>query len=380
MKIGIITLWSSQDNYGQLLQCFALQHYLKLKGHEPFLIRYIPQTISRTILDRVLNVWNLLSPRHLKAYKQFLTDKKKSKLFNVENPRFFDAFRKKYIQFSPSIYYNIEELKNENWDADAFICGSDQIWSYSPIKENIEVFFLQFVPENKISIAYAASFGRAELPTDYTEILPQLLLQFKAVSLREETGVDLCKNANRMDAQLVCDPTMLLNGTDFLSTIVNKDIVQTNTVFCYLLNWETDFPLEEIKEFISKGNLEMNFVGAHGIENKNIFPSMKDLTIESWLEKMSASQYVFTNSFHGTVLSILLKKSFIAFPLKGVSAKMNGRLTTLLTKLGLVDRIYNSSKNIDTILSTPINWVLVEDKIRDFRTNSESFLNEALKK
>lgn len=378
MKIGIITFWNSQDNYGQLLQCFALQHYLKKQGHQPFLIRYIPQVKIKTKLERVASLWKLFSPIHIKAYKQFIDDQKKSAIFDAQNPRYFDEFRAEHINISPSIYYSLEDLKKENWEADVFICGSDQIWSYSLIKDNIRAFFLQFAPENSKVIAYAASFGRAELPKDYSEMLPELLTKFNNVGLREETGVELCKKANRLDATLVCDPTLLLIGSDYISTIVKKNIVANNSVFTYLLNWETDFPLEEIKSYIAKKDLIMNFVGAHGTENKNLFQSISDLSIPSWLESMASSEYSFTNSFHGTVLSILLKRSFITFPLTGVSAKMNGRITTLLKKLGLENRIYSQDQSIQQILEQPIDWDLVDEKLNAFRAESELFLKEAL--
>lgn len=380
MKIGIITFWNSQDNYGQLLQCFALQYYLKLKGHDVFLIRYLPKVKGNTIKDRILNLRSLITPKHIKDYVSFQLNKKQSRLFNAEHPRYFDTFRQNHIQFSSNIYYNLEDLKNEEWNADAIICGSDQIWSYSPVEDNISAFFLEFVPEPIKRIAYAASFGRSELPSVYENLLPRLLSKFHAVSLREETGVELCKNANRLDAQLVCDPTMLLKGEEYLSAIVKNHIVQTDTVFCYLLNWETDFPINEIKAYLYERHLHMNFFGAHGMELKKLFPTMTNLTIESWLEAMSSSQFVFTNSYHGTVFSILMKKPFIVFPLKGVSAKMNGRLTTLLNKIGLEDRIYASDRSIEDVLKMPIEWNLVNSRIDEFRAISESFLLESLKK
>jgi exopolysaccharide biosynthesis predicted pyruvyltransferase EpsI len=210
-------------------------------------------------------------------------------------------------------------------------------------------------------------------------MLPKLLNKFNAVSLKEETGVALCKEGDRADAALVCDPTILLLGSEYVFSILKKEIVETDTVFTYLLNWETDFPLEEIKTLIQKENLEMNFVGAHGIENRNLFPFIDDLTISSWLQKMASSKYSFTNSYHGTVLSILLKKSFVTFPLSGVSAKMNGRITTLLSKVGLESRIYSPAKTIQEIVDQPIDWDLIEEKLNAFRAQSALFLEQALR-
>lgn len=379
MKIGIITFWDSQDNYGQLLQCFALQHYLRKEGHDPFLIRYKSQTKKKSIVERVLGLWKILSPAYLSAYIKLKQNQKNSLAFNKLNPRHFDTFRDIHISQSSSEYHSFEDLVNENWeDVDAFICGSDQIWSYSQIKDNINAFFLQFTPENIKTIAYAASFGRPQLPKDYEKTLPQLLKKFSSVGLREKTGVKLCKEAKRSDAMLVCDPTILINSDDYISTIVNKPIIQKKSIFIYLLNWETEFPFNEIKNYTTEKGLKINFFGSHGVENKNMFSFMNELTIPSWIESMASSKFVFTNSFHGTVMAIILKKSFISFPLSGSSAKMNDRINTLLARLGLETRIYSPDESIVKILNNPINWEDVNKKLSDFRFESELFLKQAL--
>ncbi len=379
MKIGIITFWDSQDNYGQLLQVFALQYYLKKENQEPFLIRYKKQIQKKNKWHRVLSLWKILSPLHLIMYIKYKQEQNKSKIFNRNYPRYFDEFREQHIKVSSKIFNSFDELKNYNWyKTDAFICGSDQIWSYSKVKDNLLAFFLQFVPKGKKMIAYAASFGRAQIPNDYKQMLPQFLEKFSAVGLREQSGVELCINAGRDDAVLVCDPTMLLNGSDYIHSIVKKEIIQNNTIFIYLLNWKTLFPKKEIKKFATKNSFKIQFFGAHGIENKKLFPMVDDLSIPSWLEKMASSKIVFTNSFHGTVMAILFKKEFITFPLTGNSSKMNGRIYTLLKRLGLENRIFSKEKSVDEILNNPISWEKVNKKLIEFRNESEQFLKTAL--
>lgn len=380
MRIGVITFWNSQDNYGQLLQCFALQNYLKKAGHNAFLIRYFPRTKNKTKFEKILSVRKILSPKYVKAYIELQRNKEKSKKFDTVHPRFFDKFRSKYLSMSDDSFYSFQELKDYHWDnVDAFICGSDQIWSYSPMKDNVDAFFLQFAPANIVRIAYAASFGRAQLPPDYSDRLPKLLDNFKAVSVREKSGIKICKEALRPDVKLVCDPTFLLEGDFYTKTICDLDITPTNSIFIYLINWETEFPLSEIKSFLNDNELKTSFFGAHGMEYKNMFESEKNLTIESWINSMASSKYVFTNSFHGTALAILLKKPFISFPLLGQSAAMNGRLITLLERLGLQNRLYHKDTTIENIISFPIDWKLVDEKINEFRQESIEFLNNALK-
>lgn len=378
MKIGIVTFWDSQDNYGQLLQCYALQAYLIKTGHEPFLIRFLPSAKRKNMLSLILRIGKIFSPTYFLTYLKVHKLRKKSNSFNRLHPRNFDQFRKNYIISSSRTYSSFSELWCENWDADAFICGSDQIWSYSLLKDNIRAYFLDFVPLNSKIISYAASFGRSELPADYKEILPTLLNKFTAIGLRENSGVRLCCQAGRNDSTLVCDPTLLLTGDDYLKSIIVNDVCIDNSAFCYLLNWETEFPQNELDSFISSKNWTMNYFPAHGIENKNIFSPIHDLSIASWIQSMASSQCVFTNSFHGTVFSILLKRPFVSFPLKGNSSGMNDRLFTLLTMLGLENRVYSIDKPLEDIVNFPIDWDIVYQRLNQFRDKSMQFLENAL--
>jgi glycosyltransferase involved in cell wall biosynthesis len=379
MKIGIITFWDSQDNYGQLLQCYALQKHLKNAGHSPFLIRFLPYN-RKSWVEKLSVFRKIFSLNHIRAYLKFLNDTKRYTQFNQSYPRNFDAFRNEFLEVTPKIYHSFDELWKEKWDADAFICGSDQIWTYSSNKDKLRAYFLDFVPLKAKCIAYAASFGRTVLPADYGNLLPLWLRKFTAVGLREQSGVELCKNALRNDAKLVCDPTLLLTANEYVSSILKKETETKNTVFCYLLNWETELPAEDIKTFISYKNMEINFFPAHGAGNENSFIPTSDLSIPSWLNAIAASQYIFTNSFHGTVFSILFRRPFVTFALKGDSKGMNDRLTTLLKITGLENRLYFSGGSLDKILDTPIDWNDVDARLNVFRNQSIAFLNNALDK
>lgn len=378
MKIGVITFWNSQDNYGQVLQCYALQSFLKKEGHEVLLIKYIPTANEKDRWALLKKIPKLLDFRYVRAYMQYRKHKTQQNRFLQCHPRLFNDFREEFISSTEKVYNGFRSLWEEDWSSfDALICGSDQVWSYSS-EENLRAYFLDFGQFELKRIAYAASFGRKTLPNDYALMFPQLLSKIDSIGLRENSGVDLCKAVGRNDATLVCDPTLLLEGMDYLHNIVRVQNVETNSIFCYLLNWETVFPYEELKQFAQNESLTVNFVPAHGVELLDYFPPMDDLSIPSWLNSLSSAKYAVTNSFHGTVFCILLHRPFVSLPLTGTSVGMNDRLKTLLTYLGLENRIFSSDKTIESILHCPIDWDYVDKKLQEFRSLSALFLKQAL--
>lgn len=368
MKIGIITFWDSHDNYGQIMQCYALSTYLEKAGHNTVIIRYKPyQKEGRLARLKKLN------PTHVIAYYKYRKEQKT--LQQVKGvTRDFDGFRNKNLRYTDKVYNGFEQLWHEDWSSfDAFVCGSDQIWSPKP-DEQLNAYFLQFAPYKCLRIAYAPSFGRSVLPEYYQAQLHNLLEHFDAISVREREGVAFCKHAN-FDSQLVCDPTLLLKDSDYKK--LTNHHVRDNKVFCYLIKWDTLFPIDEVKRVVSKYE-GIHYFCTNGQEQ--FFQYEKNQTIENWVESIQKSNLSLTNSFHGTVFSILSHTPFVAFPLTGEASAMNNRLTSLLTKLGLEDRIYSKGTDLNSIVEAPIDWDKVDARLNAFRIESEKFLLNALKK
>lgn len=366
MKIGIITFWDTNDNYGQIMQCYALSTYLNNVGHDTMIIRYKPK--SQTVKS---SMWTKLSPSHIVAYCKYRKELQEIKK-RADIERNFDCFRGEYLNYSEKIYYGFTQLWDEDWsDFDAFICGSDQIWSPKP-DEQLNAYFLQFAPLQSLRIAYAPSFGRSVLPEEYQNQLHNLLSLFDAVSTREKEGVDFCTRAN-IKCELVCDPTILLDQSDYLKLTVPPK--RDNHIFCYLIKWDTLFPIEEINKIAS------NYSGIHYFYTngqKKYFNYEKDQSIEAWLSAIQNSNLSLTNSFHGTVFSILSHTPFVVFPLSGDSAAMNNRIVSLLDKLGLLDRMFKKGVVLKQIIDTPIDWKEVDKRIESFRQHSKLFLQKAL--
>lgn len=337
MKIGILTFWWSNDNYGQLLQCYALQKYLRDRGHDAFLICYdYTKDINRTpLFFRLLKACN---PFLLLKY--FINKKKYSKVLNEqkENDRHFDEFRKKYIPFSDCEYASYEDLKQNPPQADVYIVGSDQVWNYWNMRlwryiNPLHAYFLDFGTDKTKRLSYAASWGRTELSQEFKKEIVPLLSKFYYIGVREQSGLDLCTQCGREDAEWVCDPTLLLTAEKYRELYKNEEIRKPNNKYLlfYLLNNKFAFDKQKVYDFAKSKGLEVVYITGNGMldEYKKYFA-----TIPEWLYLVDNAEYVVTNSFHCGVFSTIFNKKFGIVPLCGSDGGMNARFESLFELRG----------------------------------------------
>lgn len=367
MKIGIITLWKTQDNYGGVLQNFALQTYLLKRGHEPHLIRYYPKSF-------LINLKRLV--KRILGYPEvkFITEGQKSAYLN----RGFDQFRQQYMSISDKLYTSNQKLCNDQHIADCFITGSDQVWNYNTFDSSGYPFFLKFVPDDKFKIAYAASFGSIRVKPAFLNYIRPLLKRIDKISVREEQGIGICAQADRQDARLVCDPTLLLQKQDYLKLIKKTSLTAPPSLFCYILGWESEIPVDAIMKFTSSKKLSFQWTPSQGMTEEFFKTKPSFFNIPDWLKAIDQASLFCTNSFHGAVLAIIMETDFIVFPLKGKKGKMNSRIHTLLESVRLMDRIYESEEktSFKNIASTPIDWPAVKDKLSKYSASGKQFLAE----
>lgn len=382
MKIGVITFWNGNSNYGQILQCWALQQYLKELGHKPYVIRFIPSNyISpfKAFLKRVLLV------EKIKLFREYLFNNKayRLRMQNLRNDkkRDFDSFRASNLQMSERVYKNLSEIQSNPPIADAYIVGSDQVWAQILSSRNSRAFFLDFgLPKTK-RISYAPSFVVKEYPKEYQKELKDLLQRFNAVSCREYTGVEICKSMG-IDATKVIDPTLLLNKGKYLELIGNP-ITKKEQVFIYSLNISSSDQIywNELKEYASNYGLSVKVTPSQGYFSADeLFGDEVEYlyaTPKEWLQTIAESRLVVTPSFHGVVLSIILETPFVFVPLDGQFASGNSRITDLLKDLKLEDRVLSDLGYRD-VCSHDINWKDVGEKLNIAKKDSLDYLIKAL--
>jgi len=356
MKIGIVTQ-PLHANYGGILQAFALQQVLKRLGHEPWTIDYG----KFTWLDWLNNVWRVLIHKALGHKRNF-----------ARTPTEKDAIELPLRRFALSHMQLTRQTKGferktvKKYTFDAIVVGSDQVWR-PMYNACIEDCFLAFASGIDIKrVAYAASFGTYdwEFSKKQTKKCSTLAKQFDAISVREKSGVDLCKKHLGVDAVQVLDPTLLIDKADYENLC--RDIPKRQPmVFAYILDADKK-KKNFIESFASSKNLPCMIKGADAnVSNED--------SIELWLSYFRDAAYVITDSFHGCIFSIIFKKDFLTF---GNYERGNSRITSLLGTFGLVSRLINSELKEEV---DEIDWNEVNKKLREMMTYSEEWLKNALR-
>lgn len=385
MRIGIVTYWSSSDNYGQQLQCFALQKYLIGLGHDTYLIKYMPtnhiplwRRIARSIKYRLL-----VSSEQKEKDKKLKLICERNNLLNCR--RGFKEFRDKYIKSTEIVYRNIKELRNNPPAADIYICGSDQVWNNSLKDPDTAGWFLDFGKPTVKRVSYAASIGR-DIDSSEINRFTKYLKNFNAISVREQKAYALCHQLGFDKSIIAIDPTLLLNSSAYDSIEINSngtDVAGEPYVFIYTLNIRTaeEIYWDDFQKIIVKGGLQIRSVSSSGyLPARELLPGVqnKQATIPEWLSLIKHSEYVITTSFHGVVFCLLYHKPFYAVLLNNEYSKGNDRIISLLEFLHLSNLIVSNSESLKQINFENIDWIDVDAMIALLRQKSTHFIDDTL--
>ena len=291
MKIGVVTFWDGNENYGMLLQCWAFQRFLKLEGHEPFVIRTKPDTyksLSRRIIEYGTPYFILrYFYRKYLFLRNYRAELKKKKIINLRN---FEGFRCRHLKFSKNTYNSLKSIQQNPPQADAYIVGSDQVWSQTLDNPNNQMYFLNFGEDKVQRIAFAPSFGMLTYPDFLTETLKICLQRFKALSVREYAGVEICKKLG-YNAEKVLDPTLLLDKEQYIELMQSsKNKEFENFVFVYCLNITSaeDIKWDNLKHFSQDNSYSVIVTPGKGyMDSQELFGSNEVVynysSLEQWL-------------------------------------------------------------------------------------------------
>ena len=373
--VGIVTLWDSPVNYGQVLQGFALSAVLVRLGYSPFIVRY---TLKEEI---AYDTFGMKVKRVLTGKKSVVSILKRytSKSEKQVN-RHFDDFRKTYINYSKRSYDSYQELVDGYQEADVYVVGSDQVWGASGSINKKRIFLLDFLPDSVRRISYAASFGRNDLAESEVSLFRDCLTKFFAISVREETGCAICKRLGiGTEAQWVLDPTVLLDRKEWIDKFkLPLRRGGGKIAFAYMLtNDEKNRCFYNLFSQLEQCGYEVRYVSsAYYLDNK----ATCNPTIEQWLAEMLSADIVITSSYHGTLFALNFNTPFVFLPKSKGPEGENSRLYSLLAGLGLVDRIVENPENLDlkALLSETIDWESVNLFFAEKRLYSFSYLKESL--
>jgi len=374
MKIAILTQ-PLHINYGGNLQNFALQKVLKDMGHEPVTIDRHHTIKLRAKLK--LGYIKGLVLHYLKGvpkplWRSYFISKKQQNYIQEDIVEFITS----HINKTPRLYSDEEvEAVFEQQNFDSVIVGSDQCWRpmYSP---NIYTYFLDFLENNETikKIAYAASFGTDswEYSKEQETRCQALIQQFDLITVREKSAVNLVKDNFNKEAGFVLDPTLLLSKDDYSELFDGKDLPNNKGIYTYILDnndWK-DKVVETAKTTLGLPQ----FSNQHNEQHAN---TKKIPSIEGWIKGIADADFVITDSFHGTVFSIIYNKPFISLANVGRGAS---RFQSLLGEIGLLDRLVDKydQQEILRLILEHIETSDVIDKLNKLKIKSLNLLKISL--
>lgn len=369
-KIGIIT-FNDALNYGAFLQEYALQKFLKKYAIQVDVINYCNSNFEQ--LYKYAN-----NPFMRKGIKNKLKI-----IFNmIFRPKTYCARikkRKKFLHcYGDEIILSkeFEIHKDEIVDSyDYFIAGSDQVWNVKMTCYNL-YYLLDFVTDKKKKLSYAASFGRTEFDDVDYELFKKYIGDFNNILVREKSGYELLKNNCGLNSKVVLDPTFLLNEkewVEFSKKACGKSI-NKKYILIYIVSLPTHLYKAAIK-FAEERKLGIVLLGRNSdlvFDGKRLKASV-DVGPYEFMNYIINSEAIFTTSFHGTILSINLKKPFF-YELSREKYNNNARLVDIIQMLELQDREITSPQVNDSVIS----WKCVHHKLNVERNYSKKLLLDSI--
>lgn len=368
MKIGILTL-PLHTNYGGILQAYALQTVLERMGHEVVVIDthdIRPNPPFHVLLKRFIKK---ILGRKIRVFEEH----RYNAMFPIIS-QYTQPFIEEYIH--RRVVNSLFDLQNT--DFDALVVGSDQIWRpmyfTSLFNTSIKNAYLDFACKWNIKrIAYAASFGTDnwEYSIKQTKICGELLRLFDYVSVRERSGIQLCRNNFNVDAIHVLDPTMLLDAADYIRLFeVSNTPKSSGTLLSYILDTTPDKQKLIEKITIKKGYIPF-CVNSRIEEWDAPIQECIQPPVEEWLRGFYDAEFVVTDSFHACVFSILFNKPFIVI---GNEGRGIARFESLLKTFGLEERlVITNNLDLPSSIFSPPNAL---NMISDLRDISYKFLDK----
>ena len=360
-KIGTVT-WISYYNLGTYLQAYALQRVVISLGYTNEIISDSKYVHSQT-------------QSLLRKFRRSLQE-----LVSSDRAKFSKSIQKSHYQFEDFMANHL--IVNKKWQTfdelnktyDIFLCGSDQIWS--PILPLNPFYYLGFCHRRKI--AYAPSIGVGYFPETRKKQVKGYIDSFNFLSVREAVGKKLLESFIDKPISVVLDPTLLLDQSEW-QKLRTKNVITKKNILCYFLTFNKKY-IEKIKEFSKKQNLLLSIV----ITDYR-FLRYADIPLfigpSEFLAEIEDATYVITDSFHGTVFSVIFKKKFLTverFP-ENTSNNQNSRIHNILHQLGLVNHLIKYGMlNLEEKFPHPFNFEETSKKLSLLKRESLDYLQKAL--
>ncbi len=337
--INLIT-YHRAYNYGAVLQTYASVVFLKKLGYDIKIIDYTPKYLQnfgtfKNTFNQVDNKKKNIIKRSLYALIKTPSYKKLKRVFNNFVNSTFELTK---------TYSSIEELKSDKPIAKYYCSGSDQIWNNYYTGSFDDAFFLNFLEDKDIRISFASSFGKDKFNEKEKRYIKESLSKYSLLTVREKAGKELLDELKIMPNNILYDPTLLVDFDFWYEFARGKDINE-KYILVYQLHGDSD-AFDNAMKFAKKKKMKVIRIITmyHQIRTgcKNIIVPK----IPEFLNLFKNAEYVFTDSFHGTVFSIVYKKKLgVRLPVR-----FSNRITSLLESINsnyfIIKDLDNWEKNV----------------------------------
>lgn len=380
-KLGICACYQHK-NYGSQLQSYATTVELARRNIDFEIIRYKKKTTPLLLIKSLPRLLNpiFINDRIIETSQKKMMLKLHPQLAQdnaVRNAAFDKFSQSRFKKLSP-VYYGYEQLKEQSKKYTAVMVGSDQLWSPSGITSNF--YNLMFADDNTVKISYATSFGVSQINPRYHKIYNTFLNRLNFISVRENSGKKIVEELSSNKAEVVCDPVILLDAEQWLKEIPNKRLYDEPYIFAYFLGKSAEYR-DAVTKFAKQKGLKIvtePHMDSYNKADENFGDYTPfDIGPAEFVNLIRNAEYVFTDSFHGSVFSMLYQKQFLVFNRysDNSSSSKNSRIDSFCKNYGLSDRRYNG--NIADV-ENKINYEDVLGKVDEHRQKSKAFLDRAL--
>ncbi len=345
MKVGILTL-SESDNYGALLQSYALQTAISKLDAESEVLRFEKKEEKKNESDT-----------KIPAFASMIQNQAKKRA------ELFENFRKEFLKTSEKMSNKDLEKLNEVYDL--FIVGSDQVWNLE-VPEVDAKYFLPFAEPQK-RFSYAASFGTSTFPEKMKDWCGNELSKFKNISVREESGRKIIKEIANRDCCVTVDPVLLLDSEEW-NKLLYKSEEKEKYVLLFMLSYDEELA-KKAEDYANKKGLKVCVVNATFIPKYGM-DSWSGVDVRKWLTLIKNAEAVFCNSFHCLVFSAIFEKKVSIEFLKKELKSRNGRLEEFLENIHLMECIKEPMS---------ISKDKFDEYMKEKKNNSLEYLRRVLK-
>lgn len=370
------------ENYGGMLQAFATTKIIEKYGIEYELIRYEKKKNLTFIIKSIPRIFNsILVNDKYEKYQKKLSFKNHPEFAEKDKTRMkaFDEFRTKNFKNLSEIYVGYDNLKQGAKKYTAVLTGSDQLWSPAGLPTNF--YNLNFVADDIRKISYSSSFGVKYIPFYQKRRTANFLKRLDFISMRENSGQAIVKELTGKDVPVVLDPVFMLDKTEWEQLIIPKKLYKEKYIFAYFLgnNREHRLAVKELAERTKLKIVALRHLDQY-VEDDETFGDYAPYNVgpDDFLNLLRDAEYVCTDSFHGSVFSIIHKKKFIVFNRYDNKSKhsKNSRIDTLCKNFGLEHCRYNG--NIEEHIGNRIDYEKVDKKYDELKKMSKKYLDKAL--